>query len=126
LTGALQQFAAGAVYFLVSLLTPSPPVHWTPAGIAGLVWLVTFGSIVGYSAYIYSLATLPVSLVSIYTYINPVVAVLLGKMIYDEPFGRKEVVAMIVIFLGVVIVKMRPGSVRASSLPEPRRQSSEA
>jgi drug/metabolite transporter (DMT)-like permease len=68
---------------------------------------VTFGSIVGYSAYIYSLETLPVSLVSIYTFINPVVAVALGKLFYDEPFGRREVVAMAVIFVGVGIVKIR-------------------
>ena len=67
--------------------------------------MVTFGSIVAYSAYIYSLETLPISLVSIYTYINPVVAVALGKLFYDEPFGVKELSAMLVIFLGVGIVK---------------------
>ena len=76
-------------------------------GVAGLLWLVTFGSIVGYSAYIYSLETLPVSLVSIYTFVNPVVAVTLGKLFYDEPFGRKEITAMLIIFAGVLIVKAR-------------------
>ncbi|OYW08850.1 MAG: hypothetical protein B7X34_07850, partial [Acidobacteriia bacterium 12-62-4] len=55
--------------------------------------------------YIYALETLPISLVSIYTYINPVVAVSLGKLFYDEPFGVKELAAMLVIFLGVGIVK---------------------
>jgi len=43
--------------------------------------------------------------VSIYTYINPVVAVTLGWLIYREEFGIKELSAMIVIFLGVYLVK---------------------
>lgn len=107
LTGGLQQFAAGAVYLVAALAIPERPIHLTPVGISGLLWLVTFGSLVGYSAYIYSLETLPVSLVSIYTYVNPVVAVLLGKWFYDEPFGRKEVIAMATIFAGVLLIKLR-------------------
>lgn len=107
LTGAMQQMAAGIVYLIAALIVPERPVTISATGIAGIVWLVTFGSIVGYSAYIYALETLPVSLVSIYTYINPVVAVTLGKLFYDEPFGRKEVTAMLIIFAGVLIVKSR-------------------
>lgn len=107
LTGALQQTAAGLVYLVAALVVPERPVTLSTTGIAGLLWLVTFGSIVGYSAYIYSLETLPVSLVSIYTFINPVVAVTLGKLFYDEPFGKKEITAMAIIFAGVLIVKLR-------------------
>ena len=116
LTGALQQTAAGLVYLVAALVVPERPVTLSTTGIAGLLWLVTFGSIVGYSAYIYSLETLPVSLVSIYTFINPVVAVTLGKLFYDEPFGKKEITAMAIIFAGVLIVKLRttlvPGLLR--------------
>ena len=43
-----------------------------------MVYLVIFGSIVGYSAYIYALDQLPVSIVTIYNYINPIVALFLG------------------------------------------------
>jgi drug/metabolite transporter (DMT)-like permease len=107
LTGALQQTAAGLVYLVAALIIPERPATISTTGIAGLLWLITFGSIVGYSAYIYSLETLPISLVSIYTFINPVVAVTLGKLFYDEPFGRKEITAMVIIFAGVLIVKMR-------------------
>jgi len=107
LTGALQQMAAGLVYLVAALVAPERPVTLSSTGLAGLLWLVTFGSIVGYSAYIYSLETLPVSLVSIYTFINPVVAVTLGKLFYDEPFGRKEITAMVIIFAGVLIVRLR-------------------
>ena len=64
-----------------------------------------FGSIVGYSSYIYALSNLPVAIVSIYNYINPVVAVFLGWLFYREPFGLREAVAMAVIFVGVATVK---------------------
>ena len=125
-TGAVQQLAAGGVYFIAALLIPEHPIHLTATGVAGVVWLVTFGSIVGYSSYIYALETLPVSLVSTYTYINPVVAAALGKLYYDEPFGAKESLAMLVIFAGVLIVKLRSNHGPASS-PQPRRpRSSEA
>lgn len=105
LTGAVQQMAVGLVCLGLVAAIPQRPVHWSWAGAAGVAWLVTFGSIVAYSAYIYSLETLPISLVSLYTYINPVVAVALGWMFYNEPFGSKELAAMMVIFVGVGIVK---------------------
>jgi drug/metabolite transporter (DMT)-like permease len=43
--------------------------------------------------------------VSLYNYVNPVVAVLLGYLIYGEPFGSREAFAMLIIFLGVAVVK---------------------
>ena len=67
--------------------------------------LVVFGSIVGYSAYAYALDKLPVAVVSIYPYVNSVVAVALGWLFYREPFGWHEAVAMVVIFTGVALVK---------------------
>ena len=70
-----------------------------------ILYLAVFGGIVGYSAFIYSMHHLPVALVSIYTYINPMVAVALGWWFYREPFGWRESVAMVVIFAGVTIVK---------------------
>jgi drug/metabolite transporter (DMT)-like permease len=131
LTGAMHQFSAGLVFLLLALLIPQHPVQWSAKGVAGLLWLVVFGSIVGYNAYIYTLETLPISLVSIYTYINPVVAVILGRIFYDEPFGRKELTAMAVIFAGVFLVKMRtglgrPSRAEESSPPAPRPRSSTA
>jgi drug/metabolite transporter (DMT)-like permease len=74
-------------------------------GMAAIVYLAVFGGIVGYSAFIYSMHHLPVALVSIYTYINPMVAVGLGWWFYREPFGWRETVAMAIIFVGVAMVK---------------------
>jgi drug/metabolite transporter (DMT)-like permease len=66
---------------------------------------VVFGSIVGYSAYIFVLDRLPVSVVSIYNYINPIIAVFLGWLFFREHFGLQEVIAMLIIFAGVALVK---------------------
>ena len=103
--GAIQQLAAGLVFLPSALLIPSHPVVWKSRGVAAMLYLVVFGSIVGYSSYVYALEKLPVALVSIYTYINPIVAVLLGWLFYREPFGAREALAMAVIFVGVALVK---------------------
>jgi drug/metabolite transporter (DMT)-like permease len=103
--GAVQQLAAGLACLPFALFHSGPPVVWQPRAIAAALYLVIFGSIVGYSAYVYALDHLPVALVSLYTYVNPIVAVFLGWLFYREPFGRIEMAGMAVIFLGVAIVK---------------------
>jgi drug/metabolite transporter (DMT)-like permease len=104
-TGAVQQLAAGVAYLPLALLIPEHPVHWSTRGFSALVYLIIFGSIVGYSAYVYALNHLPVAVTSIYPYVNPVVAVFLGWLFYREHFGWLEASAMMVIFVGVAIVK---------------------
>lgn len=103
--GAVQQLAAGLAFVPLVLIFREHPVHWSTRGVAAILYLVVFGSIVGYSAYIYSLDRLPVAIVSIYPYINSVVAVTLGWLIYRERFGVLEAAAMGVIFTGVALVK---------------------
>ena len=102
---AIQMLAAGLVLALVALVIPEHPITPTVRGVAGLVYLMIFGSIVGYSSYIYALSHLRVAVVSIYPYVNTVVAVFLGWWFYREPFGLRETAAMLIIFTGVALVK---------------------
>ena len=104
-SGAVQQLATGLVYLVPALAFKTEPVHWNARGLGAMLYLVTFGSIVGYSAYLYALNSLPVSVVSIYNYINPIIAVLLGWLFYREHVGWREFAAMAVIFAGVALVK---------------------
>jgi drug/metabolite transporter (DMT)-like permease len=104
-SGAVQQLATGLVFLGPAWLTKTQPVHWTPRSIGAVIYLVTFGSVIGYSAYLYALDKLPVSVVSTYNYINPVVAILLGWLFYREQIGVREVLSMLVIFTGVALVK---------------------
>ena len=103
--GAVQQLAAGLSFLPFVLLVHEHPVHWSLRGVGALLYLVTFGSIVGYSAYIYALDRLPVAIASVYPYVNSVVAVTLGWLFYREPFGAREAAAMAIIFTGVALVK---------------------
>jgi drug/metabolite transporter (DMT)-like permease len=103
-SGAVQQLATGLVYIIPAAFHPQP-VHWTARGIGAVAYLVVFGSIVGYSAYILVMDRLPVAVASIYTYVNPIVAVLLGWLVYHEHFGAREAVAVAIIFVGVAAVK---------------------
>jgi drug/metabolite transporter (DMT)-like permease len=103
--GAVQQLAAGVAMTPFALLIPEHAVQWSWRGGAAIVYLVVFGSIVGYSAYVYALDRLPVAIVSVYPYVNAMVAVTLGWLFYREPFGLREALAMTVIFSGVAIVK---------------------
>jgi drug/metabolite transporter (DMT)-like permease len=103
--GGVQQLAAGVALAPFAFAIPQGPIHWSPRGLAALFYLVVFGSIVGYSAYVYAMDRLPVAIVSVYPYANSIVAVGLGWLFYREPFGIREALAMTVIFAGVWLVK---------------------
>jgi drug/metabolite transporter (DMT)-like permease len=105
--GAVQQLGAG-LSSLPLALAGDWPAAWTARSTAAFFYLVIFGSIIGFSAYVYALDHLPVAVATLYSYINPVVAVWLGWLVYREPFGAREAAAMAVIFLGVGLVKKHP------------------
>ena len=80
-----------------------------------------FGSLVGYSAFVYVMDKLPVAIVSVYPYVNAVVAVALGWLFYREPFGWRETGAMVIIFAGVAVVKRYSQKPSEQVLPAARR-----
>ena len=65
------------------------------------------GAIGGFSAYAYALKYLPVATVSLYAYVNPIIAVVLGTLVLSEPFGVRMLVAALVVFVGVALVRSR-------------------
>ena len=101
----VQQLAAGIILAPFALAIPQHPIHWSVRGVCAIFYLITFGSIVGYSAYVYALDRLPVAIASVYPYVNSIVAVILGWLIYREPFGPREALSMVVIFSSVALVK---------------------
>lgn len=78
---------------------------FSDASIIGLVYLISFGSILAYTAYTWLLQHAPVSKVATYAYVNPVVALVLGWLVLSEEFGLSIALggAMIVIAVGLVI-----------------------
>jgi len=104
LLAAIQQLAAGLA-FVPLASAGAGSIQFTARGMWAVAYLVVFGSLVGYTSYVYALKHLPVALVASHNYVNPVVAVILGWVFYREPFGMREAVAMMVIFTGVAMVK---------------------
>jgi len=104
-SGGVQQLAAGLAVAPFALLFTHEPIHWSTRGVSALLYLVFFGSLVGYSAYVYAMDKLPVAIVSVYPYVNAIVAVALGWLFYREHFGTREAVSMLIIFGAVWAVK---------------------
>jgi drug/metabolite transporter (DMT)-like permease len=116
--GAVQQFATG-ILFAIPALLHREPIHWSTRGVSAVIYLMIFGSIIGYSAYIYAMDRLPVAVASIYTYVNPVVAVLIGWAMFHEEFGTREAIAMAIIFVGVALVKRASTSNKLVAIEKP-------
>jgi drug/metabolite transporter (DMT)-like permease len=82
-------------------------------------YLATIGAIGGFVAYTYALRHLPVSLVSLYAYINPIIAVALGVAVLGEPFTTRMALAAAFVFAGVAIVRAPRGSSEARTHVKP-------
>jgi len=80
-------------------------VLWNSEGLMAFFYLVVFGSILAYAAYMYALKVLPVGFVTSYAYINPLVAVILGALMLNEPLNVYTVFAFVLIILGIFIVR---------------------
>ena len=78
----------------------------TAHGLAAFAYLIVFGSIIGFSAYIWLLHHVRPALAGSYAYVNPVIAVALGAWLAHERFGPNELLAMGVILLGVVAITL--------------------
>lgn len=102
----LQMFMAGVVLITISYVTGTamplqeiPWQSWTAIG-----YLVVFGSVIAFAAYLYSLQRLSVELMSIYAYINPIVAVLLSSVLFDEQLTVFIIVGGAITLYGVWMI----------------------
>ncbi len=103
---ALEMLFAGFVMIGIGLATHEwTRLRFTPASSGALAYLTVVGSIGAFPAYIYALKHLPVATVSLYAYVNPVIAMLLGALLLGEPFGARIVVAAAIILTGMGLVR---------------------
>jgi drug/metabolite transporter (DMT)-like permease len=119
---AYEMLAGGVVMLIPSLFTVH---HFSPSAgsIGGWIYLVTFGSVVGYTAYVWLLANAPIGLVATYAYVNPVVAITLGVMFRGEHLSWRLLLGAIVVIAAVaLVVRQEPASVPADEgVPESER-----
>jgi drug/metabolite transporter (DMT)-like permease len=83
-------------------------LSWSPRSAAAVVYLFFAGSLIGFVAYTYALRHLPMSIVSLYPYVNPVVAVVLGTWLLHEPLTWRIVAAIGIILAGSAVVSRSP------------------
>jgi drug/metabolite transporter (DMT)-like permease len=103
---SVQMLVAGIFLSVIAIsIGELPRLSFEINGLLSLAYLIVFGSFVGYASYIYALAKLPLSLVSTFAYINPVIALFLGWIILDEKLNFQIAIAAAVIIAGVFIVK---------------------
>lgn len=102
----LQMVISGATLFSIThvadIAIPITQVPWQSW--AAIAYLVVFGSVFSFIAYIYALQRLPTEQVSIYAYINPVVAVLLGWIMFGETLTPFIIVGVLITLYGVFLV----------------------
>ncbi len=100
LAGGLMMVAAGTARGEWSSLS------FTPRTAGALAYLSTIGAVGGFVAYTYALRHLQISFVSLYAYINPVIAVTLGVLLLGEPFNSRMAASALLVFAGVAVVRL--------------------
>ena len=113
-SAGLQMLIAGAIMLPVCMLTGRYS-NLAETGVkawAALLYLIVFGSLIAYSAYVYALKTLPPSRVALYAYINPLVAVAMGWLLLAEKMNGVMVLGIAVTLAGVYVVNRETKTVQ--------------
>lgn len=106
LASAAMQMLGGAV---VMLAMGTVAGEWSAftlnaRTVSALLYLAIAGSLVAFAAYVYALEHLPVTFMSLYAYINPLIAVALGTLVLGEPFDLRMGVGIGIVLAGVAVV----------------------
>lgn len=103
---AIQMLASGTMLLTIATIGGEwTALQFTPRSLGALVYLTIAGSVVAYTAYLYTVAHLPLTTVSLYAYINPLIAVLLGAVLLDEPLSPRIAVASLLVLAGMALLR---------------------
>ncbi len=102
---ASEMLCGGAVLMLISLIL-GEQLTWPPQAlsVAAWVYLVVFGSLIAFSAYLYLLANASPALATSYAFVNPLIALFLGVVLADEMVTKNEWIASGIILGGVLLI----------------------
>ncbi len=123
---AAQMLAGGAGLFVLGTATGEwsgiDPAAVSTRSVLAVLYLIIFGSLIAYSAYVWLLGVSTPAKVSTYAYVNPIVAVLLGWAFVDEPVTLRMLIAAGVIVAGVALITMRDARRVQAGQPQPVRR----
>jgi drug/metabolite transporter (DMT)-like permease len=112
---AMQMVLSGVMLLgIATALGEWSALTFTTRTAGAMIYLVLVGSLVGYTAYVYALQHLPVSTVSLYAYVNPLIAVVLGTLLLSEPFSMRILFASVLVFAGIGVVRWTPNAAAES------------
>ncbi len=106
-TATSWEMLAGGLLMLPFGLWNAGSTSPSVTSILGWVYLVIFGSVIGYTAYTWLLANAPLGLVSTYAYVNPVIALLLGVLFRDEHLSSRILIGAALVTSAVALVVRR-------------------
>lgn len=120
-SSAMQMLAAGACGILVALASGERIASGAlrPEAVGAFFYLVLFGSIVGYSCYLWLMRNASTTLASTYAYVNPIVAIALSAVFLHEPLTPRLLIAAAVVVLGVAMMLIAPAPHAKAEPPEP-------
>lgn len=125
MVNGIEMLAGGALLFATGLLRGETQgfdlAAVSPASLVALLYLITFGSLIGFSAYVYLLGATTPARASTYAYVNPVVAMLLGWGVAGEPLTPRMLLAMAIIIAAVVVITLGSGKGARKVVPLKRR-----
>jgi drug/metabolite transporter (DMT)-like permease len=107
-TAAFEMLFGGLFLFLLGAARGE--VGWLTFNVktaSALAYLILFGAIGGFTAYAYALKHLPIAFVSLYAYVNPLIAVTLGTLILKEAFNARLGIAAAIVLVGMALVRGR-------------------
>ena len=108
MASATQMFTGGLGFLAVAALSGDPFPHVPSArSLAALAYLIVFGSLLGFTAYAYLLRRARLAVANSYAYVNPVVAIVLGALLLDEPISALTGAATVIILAAVAVISWR-------------------
>ena len=118
-SASAQMLTGGVIVTIIGLaLGEAPRFYFNTRTFVAFSYLVIFGSILAYGAYVYALSKLRTSTVSLYAYVNPAIAVVLGWLILDESLGIRAIISMSIILGGVALVQSGKSAPKRESIVE--------
>jgi drug/metabolite transporter (DMT)-like permease len=105
LNAGLQMLFGGLLLIPFTLLLDDySNIQWSSPVVSSLVYMILVGSVGAYACYSYAINKLPMTIVSLYAYINPIVAIVLGWLILDEKLNTRIGIAIFVTIAGIYFV----------------------
>ncbi|OGI04543.1 MAG: drug/metabolite exporter YedA [Candidatus Margulisbacteria bacterium GWF2_38_17] len=105
MASALQMITGGVIAVILGIIIGERmSVFPSPQSLLAFVYLIIFGSMIAFSAYMYLFRYVRPALATSYAFVNPIVAVFLGVFLAGERINREGIIALVVVLIGVVFV----------------------